>query len=965
MAGADATLFEMRPSNLAAADHPSQRFLEGGGDMGARMRAHDWRHHPMGPPEHWPIALRITLRVLLTTQHPMFILWGRDYRCFYNDASAGSIGPEKHETMLGAKAAEMFAESWELIEPNLAQVLSGRGAIWHENRLVPIIRHARYEEVYWTYSYSPIDDDSALHGVGGVLVVCTETTQQVLHERRQSFLLALDDTLRSIEDASFIVSAATSALGRHLKASRVGYGYVQPGDKTILLESNYTDGVAPLIGTFSLDGFGTHYIAAQRRGELTVTSDVAADPRNDLAVWDSIETRAFVSVPLIRGDRFRASLFVNQRQPRDWTAHETALIEIVAARIWEAVERARAEAQLQLTTARFQIVLQGSSITLACQDLELRYTWIYNNALKFRIADAIGKRDTDLFERAADSDALEALKRDVMRSGRSIRQEVRVLSQGIERHFDLLVDPLISNSGQVEGVRWAGIDISERKRAETALRESEQRFKVALLHAPLTVFTTDRELRNIWIHKPSSDRTRVPTPDFKEGELLPSEARFQLETMQRRVLNTGRGERCLLNCISSSVPYTFDVTIEPQHDARNRLSGLVGSIMDISDLANAKAAAEAASKAKDDFLAVLSHELRTPLTPVLATAGLLESDETLSRAQRRDMVQMIRRNIELEARLIDDLLDVTRISHNKLELQLGTVDVHQSIARVLELCQADATAKNLEVEVALGATSSIIQADASRLQQIIWNLLKNAIKFTPSGGRVSLLSANPSSNRLLLTVSDSGIGIDAAALPYIFDAFEQGGRGMTRRFGGLGLGLAISKALVQLHGGTLTVASGGSDKGATFRVELPMGTVLESTDELPTPILASSRKLDCTVLLVEDHTDTREVLAFIVESLGCTVETAASAAQALSIAAVRTFDIVISDIGLPDASGTDLMRELKRRHGLKGIALSGYGREIDLVKSRESGFETHLVKPVNLELLEETIRRLAGLAPRG
>ena len=250
------------------------------------------------------------------------------------------------------------------------------------------------------------------------------------------------------------------------------------------------------------------------------------------------------------------------------------------------------------------------------------------------------------------------------------------------------------------------------------------------------------------------------------------------------------------------------------------------------ELRRAKEAAEEAGRAKDRFLATLSHELRTPLTPVLATIAYVETMPDLP-AELREEFASIRRNVELEARLIDDLLDVTRIGQGKLELHREVVDAHAILRAALEVCQGEAEAKGLEVSLALRAKVHHVWADPVRLQQVFWNLIKNAVKFTPAGGRISLRSADAGAGRLAIEVADTGVGIEPEALPRIFDAFEQGGTAVTRRYGGLGLGLAIAKMLVELHGGSLTATSGGRAGGSLFRVELE--TIAPPKDQDPPP----------------------------------------------------------------------------------------------------------------------------------
>ncbi len=376
---------------------------------------------------------------------------------------------------------------------------------------------------------------------------------------------------------------------------------------------------------------------------------------------------------------------------------------------------------------------------------------------------------------------------------------------------------------------------------------------------------------------------------------------------------------------------------------------------------------EAANRAKDHFLAVLSHELRTPLTPVLTTVQILERRPGLPE-ELRDPLATIRRNVELEARLIDDLLDLTRIARGKLELHFEPVDLHEGLTQVLDICAKDVLAKNIQVTTELTARRHLVLADSARLQQVLWNVIKNAVKFNSEGGHLNVRTEDTPEGQVRLQVVDSGVGIEPDVLPQIFNAFEQGGKDVTRLFGGLGLGLAISKALVELHGGTITAESPGRDQGATFTLSLdaaPQGVRPAHAPGAP-PDAASEPGLH--ILLVEDHTDTREAIAELLRLYGHTIETADSVATA--VAAVMAddgrclFDLVISDLGLPDGSGLDLIREIHARCGdeVKAICLSGYGMEEDMRKSREAGFLAHLTKPVSLQELEAALQRVAGEA---
>ncbi|HEX2642412.1 MAG TPA: ATP-binding protein [Thermoanaerobaculia bacterium] len=375
----------------------------------------------------------------------------------------------------------------------------------------------------------------------------------------------------------------------------------------------------------------------------------------------------------------------------------------------------------------------------------------------------------------------------------------------------------------------------------------------------------------------------------------------------------------------------------------------------LADEQEARREADAANRAKDHFLAVLSHELRTPLSPVVMSLAAVEADPGLPASLRSD-VRMIRRNIDLEVKLIDDLLDMSRITNGKLRLQRQSTGIHDLLRHVFQICADDLNVKQLTLSSDLSARNDHVMADPARLQQVFWNLLKNSVRFTPRNGSITVRTRNAAGGRLVVEVRDTGIGIAADLLPRVFDAFEQEHATVAGQ-GGLGLGLAISKALVDLHGGTIRVASDGRNRGACFTVELipAQGTEEQPGTAWTAPVIAPGKRP--SLLIVEDHADTAEVLARLLQSSGYEVETAGSVAEALKTAAAVPFDLLISDIGLPDASGLELMRQVRDRFGIPGIALSGYGMEEDIRKSQEAGFLDHIVKPVNVDQLKAAIQR--------
>lgn len=378
----------------------------------------------------------------------------------------------------------------------------------------------------------------------------------------------------------------------------------------------------------------------------------------------------------------------------------------------------------------------------------------------------------------------------------------------------------------------------------------------------------------------------------------------------------------------------------------------------------ARLEAENANQAKDQFLAVLSHELRTPLNPVLLSVTAM-IERPFPPEEIRPMLETIRDNVELQSRLIDDLLDVMRIVRGKMPLHWGVADSHVLLQRAIEICRSDLQGREFQLVLELSAEDHHVQADAARLQQVFWNLIKNAIKFTKPGGTIGIRTRNEQAASteepsLIIEISDTGIGIDPQVMSLIFDPFQQGETSVTRRFGGLGLGLAISRGIVEAHGGLLTASSPGHGLGATFSIRLR--TIREASREVMPEQRDGLEKADdaphlpLRILLVEDEPVTRRLMDRLLGGLGYDVTAAATVSAALEAAEGAEFDLLISDIGLPDQTGLDLIRQLTSDRPIPAIALTGYGMEEDMRRSRDAGFSAHLTKPIDFNKLQSLIR---------
>ena len=524
-------------------------------------------------------------------------------------------------------------------------------------------------------------------------------------------------------------------------------------------------------------------------------------------------------------------------------------------------------------------------------------------------------------------------------------------------------------------------DVTERRAAERALRQTNYILQAVVDGSSDAIFVKNQGGQYVMINAAGAaivGKTVDQIIGRDDTEMFDPVTAARVMAADREILRTGQPQ---------TIEHAYtplgggEVVLQtfkgPYRDDAGKIVGVIGIARDVTrrkraedELKKAKEQAEAANRAKDQFLAVLSHELRSPLAPVLSLASAWEQDPSVPPALREDL-SMIRRNVELEVRLIDDLLDLTRIAKGKLRLAPMPVDAHALVRHALRTYpRADLVRRQLVLEAKLAATHSFVNVDPGRFQQVLWNLLNNAFKFTPDGGRITVRSWDAPGRRLAIEVADTGIGIEPQHLPRIFDAFQQGEDAVTHRFGGLGLGLAICKALMKAAGGDITAASDGPNRGAAFTLTLPTcaapaeagasgdgaaGGTAESGAAGGPPKTAKPLR----ILLVEDHLDTSRAMSRLLSRIGHHVRTAGTVRAAVDAARADAVDLVISDLGLPDGSGHDVMRQIRDIAPVRGIALSGYGSEDDIRRSRDAGFDTHLTKPTDLQKLLETIEQLS------
>jgi PAS domain S-box-containing protein len=544
------------------------------------------------------------------------------------------------------------------------------------------------------------------------------------------------------------------------------------------------------------------------------------------------------------------------------------------------------------------------------------------------------------------------------------------------------------------------IDVTKRTEAELALRESELRFRHMSDSAPVMIWVTRADGYCEYLNQRWYEFTGQ-TPAIAVGfgwlsAVHEADAERAAETFARcnaaREMFTieyrlRRRDGAYRWCVDSATP-RFGPTGE--------YLGYIGSVIDITDRAvaeqeraalleserAARIEAERASRMKDEFLATLSHELRTPLNAILGWAHL-----SLSRRQTPEQLTkgltIIERNARAQAQIIEDLLDMSRIVSGKIRLDVGRVELAGIVLSAVETARPAADAKGLELLTELEAADDLtFSGDANRLHQVLWNLLSNAVKFTPKGGRVQVSLARRD-QQLELRVADTGEGIAAEFLPFVFDRFRQADASSTRRHGGLGLGLAIVKQLVELHGGTVQVASDGPGRGTTFVVTLPVtGELRSSSESLPARLTTRGAQPELAfddehgtltglrVLVVDDELDARALIKQLLDDQRAVVTMAASAHEAYVLLTQQRFDVLLSDIGMPHEDGYGLIRRVRalgKQHGgdLPAVALTAYARTEDRIRALQAGYQMHLVKPVEpTELLTVVASLAARRAPR-
>ncbi len=826
----------------------------------------------------------------------------------------------------------------------------------------------------------------------GITVFFRNATERKRREANLAFLADITEDFSRQSSADQIMHTVGEKIGVFLNISNCLFAEIDETADKVSIESAWqTDGQPSLVGVYQLSEFvSEEFQQAARGGETIVIRDTQNDSRTDAAAYAAYNIGAFVTVPFKRAGVWKFLLTVNDSAVRDWREDEIELVREVTSRLFPRLERARAEEALLKSETEFRQLANAVPQIVWVADAGGKIEYINEQWTEF---SGLTLEETDTPEILAeiihpdDRKAVFDEWAQAFASGKPYQLEARMRHHKTGEYcwFLMRSEPSRDAGGAI--LKWFGTstDITSHKEAELRLRESEEQLRALADSIPQLAWMAEPDGFIFWYNRRWYDYTGTTAEEMTgwgwqsvhDAEMLPN----VLEQWQASI-QTGEPfemEFPLRRGADGAFRW-FLTRVVPLRDTGGRIARWFGTNTDIDELRQARVQAEAANRLKDEFLATVSHELRTPLNAILGWSEMLKSGKATGEIAERAN-ETIYRNAKSQAQLIEDLLDVSRIITGKMKFETRPVNFAAVIHEAIDTLRPAAGAKAIELTETLDSEPCIVGGDAQRLQQIVWNLISNAVKFTTDGGNVEIALENNNS-RARLTVTDSGKGIEAEFLPFIFERFRQEDASSTRRHGGLGLGLAIVRQLVELHGGTISAASAGENLGSTFSLELPLVLTSERQTtqkgekaKIPHETIGDgfsknqiTKKLTgVSVLLVDDELDTLEMLDAALTVEGAQVRVAISARDAFEILQDWQPDALVSDIAMPDEDGYSLIKKVRELAPEKGglipaIAMTAYVRVEDRMRVLASGFQMYVPKPAESAELINAITNLVGEA---
>ena len=984
--------------------------------MHAFMSEFDWSAFPFGQPSSWPKSLCTVVNLMLDSAFPMCLSWGPELRLIYNDAYL-ALFAQKHPAAFGAPMHEVFAELWPEIGPLARRAVHGQSC-YFENFPAEIIRYGRPWHAWFTFSYTPVRDDDGR--VAGFLCVATETTAQVEMERRHAFQLELSDYLRRLSDPDEIIGTASRMLGQHLNVARVGYLEVDGLERRVTVRHDWSQGDLPPLGgqVLVMENFGPKAISVLQEGRTLKIDDVQTDERSAgyAHTYASMGVRSLLAVPLIKKGRWRAVLRVHRATAHLWTDDEVTLVEDVAERTWDAVERAHsderrrlAEEELQHNAALQAFRLELSDMLRPLTDPDaiiavasslLGHQLGASRVLYAEVDEASGtidvRRDwTDdgvasVAGRASRLEQFGPAVIEALRAGTTVVVEDITKDERTAAHADayarvgvraFLALPLVKGGRlsivllvqQEEPCRWRAADLQraqdmaertwsyvETARAQVALRAERDQSQYVFDSMTEGFAMLDPECRLVQMNAEGMRIGRVSGPEVigrKVWEIWPKVVGSGLGELYHQVMETGRGASVEYRRVTGDDEVSWvEVRAYPALNG-----GLAVFYRDINERKQAEEKLKEADRRKDEFLAMLAHELRNPLAPIAAAAELLSIDG-LTQEDIKHTSEVLSRQVSHMTSLVNDLLDMSRVTSGLVTLVRAPMDIKSIIAEAMEQVEPLIRARDHHLAVLPAAVPAMVWGDHKRLVQVLANLLNNAAKYTPPGGNI-VVQVEALEGYVAMTVRDNGIGMSPELVKSAFELFAQAQRTPDRAEGGLGIGLALVRGIVELHGGSVTAHSAGAGRGSEFRVLLPRAGEIGPAPEKPGQPMADEPEGDeLRILIVDDNQDAAKMLAMLLRIAGQRVYVEYHPTRALELARTARPDVCLLDIGLPEMDGNELARRLRAQPETANavlIAVTGYGQENGGRGEVAPEFDHHLVKPIETGRLLSLLRSIA------
>jgi PAS domain S-box-containing protein len=924
--------------------------LNASGAVHTLLREIDWPRSPLGDPSGWPGPLRTVLGLMLNSNAAMFLVWGAERTFLYNDAYLPVLGA-KHPQALVRPMEESWGEVWNEVGPLLDRTFAGE-SLHFTRRPFTIARNGGMEQAWFDFSYTPVYLDKG--EIGGALCILTEKTKQVCAER--ALKQQADQLEQLFEDAPGFMALLGGPEHRFELANKTYRQLIGARDpigkcfREVLPELE-TQGYFELLD--QVYERAEPHVGSRTPVRLQRVAGVALEER-----WVD-----FIFQPVRDEGGAVRGIFI---QGTDVTEHVEAERQCQEAAAAAQQQRDRLNTLLDTVPAGILIADAGGRLAGANPAVTAIWGANYPAAESWQEYSAFKGWWADGSERHGKP--VEAHEWPLSRAlhgetGARAIVDIEPFDQpGIRRTVLISGAPLRDAGGGLEGALVAQVDITEQVRARAALRESEIKFRAIANAIPHLVWSNlpngEHDFFNDRWHEFTGLAAGLPDRE-RWAELVHSDDRERARELWQRALDTGEPyeiEYRLRHAPTGEYRWCLSRAV-PVFDADGRMIRWLGTSTDVHEQRLSADELRRTSEKKDEFLAMLAHELRNPLAPIKAAADLLKlaAPDTRRLGQATDIID---RQVRHMTELVDDLLDVSRVTRGLVEIEKRPVDIRSVVSGAVEQVRPLIDARAHALHVHAGDAPARVCGDHTRLVQVLVNLMTNAAKYTPHGGTIDV-RLQVEEDMVRLAVADNGSGIDASLLPQVFDIFTQGVRTPDRSQGGLGIGLALVKSLVALHGGEVAARSEGPGKGSVFEVALPrLIEAGQGAGDAGLEQVRAGRKAGKRILVVDDNADAATTLGELLEALGHEVSVRFDGKSALADVAAFGPQVLVLDIGLPDMDGYELARRLRAEPATgqaRYLALTGYGQAHDRTLARVAGFDHHFVKPVDIEALQAVL----------